>query len=93
MKLSEFQIDLEFYMGDRRWRVTDVGSRAVCAILVDEAEVSNGKTSTKYTKREAEENHWFSGPPYGVSETVIDEYDQDACTLAYAYILGIDDDE
>jgi hypothetical protein len=92
MKLSEFQIDLEFYMGDSRWRVTDVGSRAVCAIHVDEAVIANGTTKTTYNKRQAEENGWFNGPPYGVAETVIDEYDQDACTLAYAYILGIDNE-
>lgn len=31
------------------------------------------------THAEAEAEGWFNGPPYGVAETVFDEYDLEGC--------------
>lgn len=64
MQLSDFSIGLEFYMGDARWRCTDIGSRTVIAIKLD-----------------APDESWYNGPPYGVVEYVIDEYDFGGCSL------------
>jgi len=64
MKLSEFQIGVKFKCGGKTWLCTDIGTRVVSAILLDE----NNDLS------------WFNGPPYAVREFVFDEYDQKACT-------------
>lgn len=63
MKLGEFSIGLEFTMSDARWRCTDVGTRCVVAIKLDHPE----------------DPSWYKGPPYGVAEYVIDEYDLPVC--------------
>ena len=63
MKLDEFAIGMEFRMSGRRRRCTDVGSRVVIAIMIDDRE----------------DQSWFNGPPYAVLETVIDENDLPAC--------------
>ncbi|MFT3789739.1 MAG: hypothetical protein QM741_01410 [Rudaea sp.] len=36
LKHSDFHIGLEFYTETGRWRCTDVGSRTICAIKLDE---------------------------------------------------------
>ena len=36
MEHSEFQIGMEFLTGAGRWRVTDIGSRTVIAIKLDQ---------------------------------------------------------
>jgi len=35
MNHGDFRIGLEFWMGDHRWRCTDIGTRTVCAIKLD----------------------------------------------------------
>lgn len=66
MKPSDFKIGLEFWMSGARWRCTDVGSRVVVAIRLD-----------KYD----DPTWWYSGPPYKVAESSLDEYDLMACSL------------
>jgi hypothetical protein len=44
---------------DKRWRVTDVGTRTIVAICLDKGE----------------DTSWYNGPPYAVAETVFDEDD------------------
>lgn len=63
MTLTEFKIGNEFNCGEKRWRCTDVGSRAILAIEIDDRE----------------DQSWFIGPPYAVVERVFDEYDQKGC--------------
>lgn len=41
MKHSEFQIGMEFLTGSGRWRVTDIGTRTVLAIKLDQADPRN----------------------------------------------------
>ena len=86
MTLDEFTIGHEFWCSERRWRCTDVGTRVVVAIRVDEAKIATlheDRTTTTRTigGEEAERIGWFDGPPYGVAEVVFDEYDLEGCTL------------
>lgn len=84
MDLSEFAIGAEFTCSGSRWRCTDIGSRVVVAIRIDEAKISSSRRGEPVTQRtlsqaEAEAIGWFNGPPYGVVEHVFDEDDREAC--------------
>lgn len=83
MKHTDFKIGTEFHVGDRRWRVTDVGSRVVVAIRLDAVEMgySDGSSAT-FTQAQAEFQGLFNGPPYAVNEVVFDEYDFEECVPA-----------
>jgi hypothetical protein len=99
MKFEDFHLHLEFFMGNGRWRVTDVGTRTVCAIRVDQTKITTTTVNAEpvrtliNSKRDAEAQGWFRGPPYAVAETVIDEDDQLGCTRLVAFALGLDDDD
>lgn len=41
MKKSDFQIGTEFYTGAGKWRCTDVGTRVIVAIRIDDQEAHN----------------------------------------------------
>jgi hypothetical protein len=86
MNHADFRIGIEFWFGDRLWRCTDVGSRTVLAIRIDQVEKATydgrRETRTILTRAEAEAEGWFNGPPYGVAEAVFDEYDLEACEPA-----------
>ena len=86
MTLDEIRIGCEFWCFGRRWRCTDVGTRVVVAIRVDEATLASHRDGVTTTTRtisgeEAEAIGWFDGPPYGVLETVFDEDDLEVCPL------------
>jgi hypothetical protein len=81
MDLKDFNIGMEFrdpHTG-RVFRTTDVGSRTVIAIRIDEIEIAStsdfGKNvSTRIVPgAEADAKGYFSGPPYGAAELVFDE--------------------
>jgi len=78
MQHSEFDIGMEFTTeeGRRRWRVTDVGTRVVTAIRIDQVESSRG---CLMSFAEAEQAGWFRGPPYALAERIFAECDQAAC--------------
>ena len=78
MEHSEFEIGMEFTTeeGRRRWRVTDVGTRVVTAIRVDQVESSRGCLMSFV---EADQAGWFRGPPYALAEQIFAECDQPAC--------------
>ena len=83
MTLSDFKIGTEFHVGDRRWRVTDVGTRVVVAIRLDEVVMSyNDGRSATFNQIEAQFQGLFNGPPYAVNEVVFDEYDFEECIKA-----------
>ncbi|GAB6842147.1 hypothetical protein HNR00_004029 [Methylorubrum rhodinum] len=87
MDLSEFKIGGEFLCGPGRWRCTDIGTRVVVAIRVDEAQISSKEVGEPVVTRtltgaEAEAIGWFDGPPYGVLEYVFDEDDRTVCRPA-----------
>lgn len=83
MTHSEFKIGGEFWCSGRQWRCTDIGMRTIVAIRIDQVEVASNEPELRRTlnRAEAEAEGWFNGPPYAVSETVFDEYEQEGCTL------------
>jgi hypothetical protein len=84
MKHADFRIGGEFWCGGRQWRCTDIGTRTIVAIRLDEVEVGSDRPQGRRTldRAKAEAEGWFEGPPYAVGESVFDEYDQRACSLA-----------
>lgn len=67
MKHFEFYIDLEFFASAGFvWRCTDVGTRTITAIQIED-----GRNAS-----------WYNGPPYPVAETVFDEHDLPGCYLS-----------
>lgn len=88
MKLNEFKIGGEFICADKRWRCTDIGTRVVVAICLETVAVgyvtvddNNGQVSSVKHHQDNDPS-WFNGPPYAVSESVFDEYEQSVCTPA-----------
>jgi hypothetical protein len=85
MKHSDFRIGVEFTTGAGRWRCTDIGTRVITAIRLDEvriATVSGGvKSMRALCYAEANAEGWFNGPPYAVAESVFDEDGQEGCTF------------
>ena len=65
MRHSDFTMGLEFWLGPRRMRVTDIGTRVIVAI---QANIFD-------------DEQFDPGPPYASMEYVLDEHDQIACTL------------
>lgn len=93
MQHGDFTIGSEFLYGERRWRCTDIGTRVIVAIRLDQTEVCTlddwGKTpvgrrttSRSLDQTEAAREGWFNGPPYAVEEVVFDEYHIEACEPA-----------
>lgn len=86
MEHSEFHIGMDFWCGGGgRWRCTDVGTRTVVAIRIDQVKTTTvGTDGTTYETLKYEQANaagWFIGPPYAVSEVVFDEDDLEACSL------------
>jgi hypothetical protein len=86
MKHGDFLFGEEFQCGDLTYKVTDIGTRTIIAIRVDEVLIERFSagmvTPVKQTlkRSEAEEQGWFNGPPYAVEETVFDENDIEECS-------------
>jgi hypothetical protein len=86
MKHSEFVIGENFWCGKKEWRCTDIGTRTVAAILLDDGEVveyTPGPPETtirNVSRDEKEMQGWFNGPPYAVVEHVFDENDFGGCS-------------
>ena len=53
-----------FMCGEAEWQVTDIGSRTLTAIKIEEKERSDPS--------------WLAGPPYAIAEFVFDEDDVDS---------------
>jgi hypothetical protein len=68
----------EFTLGDHTYRVTDVGTRTVIAIRIDQVTVIRDGVEEALDQAQAEAAGWFRGPPYAVAEGVFDEDDLDA---------------
>jgi len=83
---ADFRVGVEFRFGGQLWRCTDVGSRTIVAIRVDQVEKATrggrGELRTILPRDEAEADGWFNGPPYAVPEIVFDECDLAACEPA-----------
>ena len=87
MTLDEFQIGLDFWCGNKRWRCTDVGTRVIVAISLEPHEVVSSEVDptdkTKRIERRSitDDPIWLNGPPYGIAEHVFDEDSIIACGL------------
>ena len=64
MELSDFKIGENFICSEKNWKCTDIGSRIITTICLDD---------------HLDDLSWFNGPPYAVAEYVFDEYDQPGC--------------
>lgn len=80
MKLSDFHIGMEFWIGGRRWRCTDIGTRTIAGICLEEPTtrtvVVRDGPHTIYRREPVspeERPSWHRGPPYAVVEYVFDE--------------------
>jgi hypothetical protein len=87
MEHSAFEIGKTFICGGRQWRCTDIGTRTIIGICLENIQsiISSGDpavepNSRTLTPAEAEKEGWFIGPPYKVVETVFDEYDIQGCS-------------
>ena len=87
MQHNAFVIGLEFWCAGRRWRCTDVGTRVVVAVSLEPREMvridmdPDDKTRRVETRFMSEDPSDLNGPPYGVAESVFDEYDMKACSI------------
>ena len=86
MKHSDFIIGGTFRCGDRIWRCTDIGTRTIVAMCIDDLEVVVSAPEGPQERRtlsesEVEAEGWLRGPPYAVAEEVFDENDIDGCSL------------
>lgn len=79
MRLDAFEIGKTFRCDGRLWRCTDIGTRVVAAIRVDEVKIGGTTGNRTLNREEAEAEGWFRGPPYAVVEVVFDEHDQEGC--------------
>jgi hypothetical protein len=82
MRHSEFAIGRAFTTGHGLWRCTDVGTRTVVAIRIDQAEVVSVEMragrcgpETRSVVDPRRDPSWLNGPPYALAEMVFDEYD------------------
>ena len=87
MTPKDFHIGIEFWCSGKHWRCTDVGSRVVIAISLEEHEVvSSERDPNNPTKRierrfMSSDPTLFNGPPYGIVEHVFDEDSLEICSL------------
>ena len=91
MKLSEFKIGETFWCSGKHYRCTDIGTRIVAAIRIDQVQIfqyecpfCDGKSTSHVNTlsgADAERSGWFTGPPYIVVEHLFDENDLPACGL------------
>jgi hypothetical protein len=82
MKHENFTIGLEFETGSGKWRCTDIGTRVIVAIRIDQVSVRrHDHENTQTIETVTNDQTWVHGPPYAVSETVFDEYDMSGCYI------------
>jgi hypothetical protein len=82
LKKEDFFIGLEFYTGSGKWRCTDIGTRVIVAIRIDQVTVSEHDRENEPTASiVTDDQSWFGCPPYAVTEHVFDEFDMGGCSL------------
>lgn len=87
MNHSDFSLGLDFWCGDKRWRCTDIGSRVVIAICLEPREMVRSevdpseKSKRIQTRYVSDDPRDLNGPPYGVVESVFDEYAMEGCSM------------
>lgn len=91
MKHSDFKLGTEFTTDNgRRWKVTDIGTRTIIAIMIDHVQIGGVLVKDGLTEpfdieiissAEAKAKGWFNGPPYALSENVFNEDDIESCNI------------
>jgi len=87
MNHSDFSIGLEFWSSDKRWRCTDVGTRVITAICLEPRNMVRSEVDPEDKTKRIQSSYVstdprdLNGPPYGVVESVFDEYDIEACSV------------
>lgn len=82
MARTDFTIGCEFTSGGKRWRCTDVGTRVIVAICLEPREMVRSWTEAagqRHARVVSTDPRDLHGPPYGVAEHVLDEYDFGGC--------------
>lgn len=76
MKKIDFLMGTEFICGEKKWRTTDIGTRVIVAICIEDNITPNtdGCSDIKIDRAD-----WFYGPIYAVEEVVFDENDIIGC--------------
>jgi len=84
MKLKDFKIGKKFWINKDQYLCTDIGTRVVVAIHLRIADIvtmhSDGKTEKMKINLSNDKNGWLKGPPYAVTEMIIDENDLPSCS-------------
>lgn len=89
MHHRDFSIGLEFRCSEKLWGCTDVGTRVIVAISLEPRDMvgvesvldgSSKRIETRYVSTDPRD---LKGPPYGVAESVFDEYDIDSCCSGF----------
>jgi hypothetical protein len=87
MRQDEFSIGDEFWCAGKRWRCTDIGTRVIVAICLEPRELVRmtrdlqDKTTYRHERFISDDPRDLNGPPYGIAESVFDEYDIEACSV------------
>ena len=79
MEHSDFKIGTRFVTGSGVWRCTDIGTRTIAAIRLDNFTVTDANGQRTLTEEEAQKAGYFGGPPYMTVEELFDEYDLEGC--------------
>ena len=93
MKRSDFTFGLKFKCGQRKWLVTDLGTRTVIAVCLTACNANDyGRSLGKERHDEMWDRSpidtpeidpsWLEGPPYAVAEHVFDEADMTGCEVS-----------
>jgi hypothetical protein len=87
MKLSDFKIGERFWCSGKQYQCTDIGTRVVVAVRIDQIEVvcvdlhaQDGCRIKVISQDQAKEEGWLNGPPYALAEHVFDEHDLPVCS-------------
>ncbi len=95
MKTGDFFIGLEFYTAAGKWRCTDIGTRVIVAIRIDQVTSSRHDPENGTTiEIISDDPSCFNGPPYAIAEYVFDEFDMGGCSLdseAFSEMLAVSD--
>ena len=87
MRRDDFKIGVEFRCGSGQWRCTDIGTRTIVAIRLDQVRIEEWDPNTSghelrtLSRGEAEKDGWLNGPPYCTLEEVFDEDEMWDCDL------------
>lgn len=82
MQHEDFSKGLEFHTAAGKWRCTDIGTRVIVAIRIGQVTAcKHDHQNQTNTEIVTDDESWFDGPQYAVTEHVFDEFDLGGCSL------------